>query len=426
MPGKWHEMKLGDICDYQNGFAFKNSDYVEKSANTYEVFRMGYIERGGGYKQDSTPVFVNRNYGKNIDRFVLQKGDLTIAMTDMKNSMALLGHTAIVPESDRFVLNQRVGRIKVNDLSSLDQRFLYYYSNSRDHINYFRSRANSGVQVNLTTASITEAVLKLPPLEDQRAIAHILGTLDDKIELNRRMNETLEAIARALFKSWFVDFDPVRSKAEGRDTGLPKPLTDLFPESFEDSDLGEIPKGWEVVNLSDVADINYGQNLPQTKLLGYGIPVFGAAGFIGYYAEAMFESPIVLVTSRGSGSGTVHETNGPSFVTNNSFSVIPKDAWFSRHYLKASLLNGDISSLVTGSAQPQLTITNFSHLKLVQPDERVIREFHSFTDSVWQKMNANQGESHTLATLRDTLLPKLISGELRVPDTGRTVGRTAV
>ena len=90
----------------------------------------------------------------------------------------------------------------------------------------------------------------LPPLDEQRAIAHILGTLDDKIELNRRMNETLEAMARALFKSWFVDFDPVRAKAEGRDPGLPKPLADLFPDSFEDSELGEIPKGWEVRRLS--------------------------------------------------------------------------------------------------------------------------------------------------------------------------------
>ena len=88
-------------------------------------------------------------------------------------------------------------------------------------------------------------------IDEQRAIAHILGTLDDKIELNRRMNETLEAMARALFKSWFVDFDPVRAKAEGRDPGLPKPIADLFPDRFEDSELGEIPEGWEVKTFGD-------------------------------------------------------------------------------------------------------------------------------------------------------------------------------
>ena len=94
----------------------------------------------------------------------------------------------------------------------------------------------------------------MPPLDEQRAIAHILGTLDDKIELNRRMNETLEAMARALFKSWFVDFDPVRAKAEGRDPGLPQPLADLFPDSFEDSELGEIPKGWQVRRVRATGD----------------------------------------------------------------------------------------------------------------------------------------------------------------------------
>src|SRR6185437_14972630 len=100
------------------------------------------------------------------------------------------------------------------------------------------------------------ATIPLPPIHEQRAIAHILGTLDDKIELNRRMNETLEAIARALFKSWFVDFDPVRARAEGRDTGLPAHIADLFPDSFEDSELGEIPSGWEVGSLGDLSQLN--------------------------------------------------------------------------------------------------------------------------------------------------------------------------
>ena len=98
--------------------------------------------------------------------------------------------------------------------------------------------------------------IPLPPLAEQKAIAHILGTLDDKIELNRRMNETLEAMARALFKSWFVDFDPVRAKAEGRDPGLPKHLADLFPDSFEESELGEIPKGWRITPLPEVVEVN--------------------------------------------------------------------------------------------------------------------------------------------------------------------------
>ena len=114
------------------------------------------------------------------------------------------------------------------------------------------------VQATLNLKEIRQIPLPWPPKKQRDTIAHILGTLDDKIELNRRMNETLEAMARALFKSWFVDFDPVRAKAEGRDPGLPKPLADLFPDSFVDSELGEIPKGWSVRPIYDIADVVYG------------------------------------------------------------------------------------------------------------------------------------------------------------------------
>ena len=134
----------------------------------------------------------------------------------------------------------------------VDPRFLFYLTRSWE----FQS-ALDGVKTHGSMAadyvSISQQLdfaFRFPDIGTQRAIAHILGALDDKIELNRRMNETLEAMARALFKSWFVDFDPVRAKAEGRDPGLPKPLADLFPDSFEDSELGEIPKGWEVRGLS--------------------------------------------------------------------------------------------------------------------------------------------------------------------------------
>src|SRR5438132_11715945 len=115
--------------------------------------------------------------------------------------------------------------------------------------------------LNLKEGIIRAFPLRVPPIAEQRAIAQILSALDDKIELNKRMNETLEAIARALFKSWFVDFDPVRAKAEGRDPGLPKPLADLFPDRFEDSELGEIPQGWRIVTLGDLLELAYGRPL---------------------------------------------------------------------------------------------------------------------------------------------------------------------
>jgi type I restriction enzyme S subunit len=176
-----------------------------------------------------------------------------------------------------------------------------------------------------------------------------------------------------------------------------------------------------MVPIAEIADINYGKNLPATELRHAGFPVYGAAGVVGFYSTSMFAEPVTLVTSRGSGSGTVHQTYEPAFITNNSFTVIPRSEWLGRHYLRFSLLNADILSLVTGSAQPQLTITNFSYLKLLEPSKHVALAFHKLLDPQWNKAAANDRESRTLATLRDTLLPKLLSGELSMAGLERAV-----
>src|SRR5881628_3540334 len=152
----------------------------------------------------------------------------------------------------------------VVDFHGNDERFAYYFLKCFDFQGY-----NSGsAQPSLNRNFVHPVRVDVPPVSEQRAIAHILGTLDDKIELNRRMNETLEAMARALFKSWFVDFDPVCAKAEGRDTGLPKPLADLFPARLVESELGEIPEGWEVKSIGDLADV-VGGTTPSTKEQSY-------------------------------------------------------------------------------------------------------------------------------------------------------------
>ena len=157
------------------------------------------------------------------------------------------------------VTNQQINSIVVE--SGDDPLFVYYNLSTRKE--EIRASAGGSAQPILNKTAFGQLDILLPPSEEQRAIAHILGTLDDKIELNRRMNETLEAMAQALFKSWFVNFDPVRAKhvlskvegAEGRDTGLPKAIADLFPESFEDSELGEIPKGWKIEPLSEITTV---------------------------------------------------------------------------------------------------------------------------------------------------------------------------
>ncbi|MEK7716728.1 MAG: restriction endonuclease subunit S, partial [Pseudomonadota bacterium] len=156
------------------------------------------------------------------------------------------GETAFVQCGCDFALGQNLVLLRA-DGKRVDPPFLRWLVRGPEWWEQIGKFINVGaVFDSLRCADVPNFELHFPPLDEQRAIAHILGTLDDKIELNRRMNETLEAMARALFKSWFVDFDPVRAKTEGRNPGLPKPLADLFPDSFEDSELGEIPKGWGV------------------------------------------------------------------------------------------------------------------------------------------------------------------------------------
>jgi type I restriction enzyme, S subunit len=146
--------------------------------------------------------------------------------------------------------------------------------------------------------------ITLPPINDQRAIARILGTLDDKIDLNRRMTETLEGTARALFKSWFVDFDPVRTKAEGCESALPQSIMELFPNCLVSSELGNIPEGWEVRSLHDLLELAYGRALKAESRRNGQIPVYGSNGQVGWHDEYLVKGPGIVVGRKGN-PGTV-------------------------------------------------------------------------------------------------------------------------
>ena len=297
----------------------------------------------------------------------------------------------------------------------------------------------------------------LPPEPEQRAIAHILGTLDDKIELNRRMNETLEAMARALFKSWFVDFDPVRAKAEGRDPGLPKPLADLFPDSFEDSEMGEIPRGWKVKVLSDVlSELEVGGR-PKGGVAGYthGVPSIGAESIVGlgvfdysktkYVPRDFFErmtkghikSRDVLLYKDGGRPGEFepHVTLfGDGFPFHEA--AINEHVYrlraephvgqgFLYFWLSSDLVMEEMRVKGTGVAIPGLNSTQAKSLSTLVPSDPVMRSFAQFVDPFLARILSACNAARTLASARDALLPKLISGELRIEDPQRFLERAS-
>jgi len=276
----------------------------------------------------------------------------------------------------------------------------------------------------------------LPPEVEQRAIANILGTLDDKIELNLRMAETLESIARVLFKSWFINFDPVRAKVEGRDTGLPEPIADLFPDSFEDSEMGEIPKGWCIKSIGDLADVA-GGTTPSTKksayweggthawatpkdLSGLSVPVLldterriTDAG-LSQVGSGLLPKGTVLLSSRAP-IGYLAVTEIPVAINQGFIAMTPKTGMSNIFLLLwASVAHEEIVSRANGSTFLEISKANFRPIPVVTPSANVMRVFEKLARSLYERIVESAHESRTLAALRDALLPKLISGELRL------------
>jgi type I restriction enzyme S subunit len=268
---------------------------------------------------------------------------------------------------------------------------------------------------NLNTSIMSAVPFALPPLAEQKAIAAVLGALDDKIELNRRMNATLEAMARALFQSWFVDFDPVRAKLDGRPpAGLDPATAALFPSAFQDSNLGPIPQGWEVGRLDDVLILQRGFDLPTPDRTHGKYPVMAASGPNGCHDKFMVRGPGVT-TGRSGVLGKVFFIHGDFWPLNTSLWV--------RDFKRVSpayafhLLRGlDFEVFNAGSAVPTLNRNHVHNLQVVIPAKPIIQAFDAQIMPLMKLQKANEEQSMTLSTLRDTLLPKLLSGEIQVND----------
>ena len=297
-----------------------------------------------------------------------------------------------------------------DDEAARDIRFTYYLLKTLglEHMN-----ADSAVPgLNRDAAHARE--VQIPPLPEQRAIASTLGAQDEKIELNRRMNETLEAIARAIFKSWFVDFDPVRAKAEGRQPyGMDAETATLFPDAFEDSPLGKIPHGWEVVNLSDLVEFSYGKALKASERRPGPVPVHGSNGRVGWHDERLVEGPGIVIGRKGN-PGVVTWVSTDFFPIDTTFFVVPRQAKQNWHYLYFALQELDLPSLNADSAVPGLN-RNIAYMSnLLSPPPDVLQAFDDIRSSVVARMHENDQESRILGELRDRLLPELLSGSVRV------------
>ena len=369
------------------------------------------------------------------ERFLLVEGDLLFA----RQSLVLEGAgkcSIFLRDTEPVTFESHVTRVRLN-ANKGDPQFYFYYLQSHHGRAAIRSIVEQGAGASGIRGSDLQALnVQWRPIDEQRAIAHILGTLDDKIVLNRRMNETLEAMARALFKSWFVDFDPVRANAEGRDSGLPQPLADLFPDRFEDSEVGEIPKGWEIKSIGDLADVA-GGTTPSTKepayweggtyawatpkdLSGLSVPVLlnterriTDAG-LSQIGSGLLPKGTVLLSSRAP-IGYLAVAEIPVAINQGFIAMTPKTGTSNIFLiLWASVAHEEIISRANGSTFLEISKANFRPIPVVTPSADVMLVFEELVRPLYERIVGSARESRTLATLRDTLLPKLISGERRV------------
>lgn len=440
MVSEWRGCTIGELCDAgvvelqtgPFGTQLHAHDYVEAGVPVIptEAIRNRQINH-------SVLPKISSGKAQELARHRLEQGDILFA----RRGVQATGHIGYVREAeDGFLCGTGAIRLRVRKgVGSVSPDFLSHVLANPKSVAWFKFHAIGATMPNLNEGIIRSFPLQIPPLSEQRAIAHILGTLDDKIELNRQMNETLEAMARTLFKSWFVDFDPVRAKSEGRDSGLPKPFADLFPNSFEDSELGEIPKGWNVCGLDEIARFVNGlalQKYPPKD--GCSLPVIKIAQLranntasadaanTDLDSDYIVEDGDVLFSWSGS-LECVLWTGGRGALNQHLFKVtsgeFPK--WFYYYWIHQHLANFQHIAAGKATTMGHIQRHHLSEAKVVIPTWDTLKAASDVLSPLVDKIIVTRIESRSLADLRDTLLPNLISGELRINVGGLYSGEAA-
>ena len=436
VPVQWRWACLEDVCDS----IFDCPHSTPKLSNSGPLMVRTQDILSGIFRVDQAVHVSEATYRERTQRAEPTHGDLFYSREG-----TYFGIAAEVPKNCLVCLGQRMVLIRPNS-QAVDFHYLRYWLNSpvmAAHIHGFRD-GTVAERLNLPTIRILTVLL--PSLPEQRAIAHILGTLDDKIELNRRMNETLEAMARALFKSWFVDFDPVRAKMEGRDTGLPQHLAELFPDRLVDSELGIIPEGWEVKSFAETVEI-IGGGTPKTSMPNYwdgDIPWFSVVDAptqsdvwvvdtakkvtrMGIESSSTRILPVgtTIISARGT-VGRIALVGSPMAMNQSCYGLRSKvsvQGLFD--YFAIRELVAILQQRTHGSVFDTITRDTLARIRVVSPFLEVVGAFEARIQPPLERIRAGLLESRTLAALRDALLPKLISGELRVKDTEQCIWRTA-
>lgn len=453
--------KLSDFISIKHGFAFKG-EFITTEENANCLITPVNFSIGGGFKSDKFKYYT----GEIPEKYILQPNDLIVTMTDLSKQADTLGYPALVPNisGKKMLHNQRIGLVEFLN-NELDKEYLYFLMRTKDYRHQILSTATGATVHHTSPSKILDFEFEKPDLQTQKLIAQYLMILEEKIQLNTQINQTLEAIAQAIFKSWFVDFDPVRAKAQAISDGKTNDeanlsamavisgkaiedlsqteyqelweIADAFPsELVENAEFGEVPKGWGIAPLSTFGEIicgktptkskseYYGNNIPFIKIPDMHGKVFitqtiDNLSLIGANSQATkYISKGSICVSCIATVGLVSLVSRKSQTNQQINSIVPNNLNFSEYlylYLSQSEMNKYMKSLASGgSATLNMNTSTFSSIQILKPNNEILDLFHKKSLDIFEKILKNEENNQILAQTRDLLLPKLLSGEIEL------------
>lgn len=444
MSSNWETVKLGDVTKFQQGKQIELEDQFLEPTN--EMLR--FVRIIDYTSENEPPRYIKAD--KKSSSYVTDEDVVMIRYGSQTAGKVVIGKAGIIANNMFRV---------IPTVDYLDRKYLYFYLKSPSIYSYLRGGQSSSTMPAITFGLMSSLDIKIPPLQTQKKIAHILSTLDEKIELNRKMNQTLEEMASAIFKSWFVDFDPVHAKvnAAGREDalgykanctdeaeleniakelGISKTILDLFPSEFEESELGMIPKGWEVYKIIDKLEVLLG-GTPSRSNESYwtnGTVAWINSGKVNEFRiieaseliteEAVKKSStkllpkkttVLAITGATLGQVSLLEINS---CANQSVIGLPQTEELNHSFVYPCICNAikDLISHQTGGAQQHINKGNVENYQIVIPSSEILKKYVSLAKPLLEQISNLCFENKALEKTRDTLLPKLLSGEIDVSE----------